>query len=410
MSARGRRMSRGISIVAAVLLSTLSTMATPARAEVTVSVVDGVLTITGDEAGDSVRIQCRGGNVLVNDVDPSTGPAPCSSIVAIEFTGGGGDDVIDLTRLSPETFTTLATTTLVGGQGDDRLTGGPFADTIDAGPGNDRIDPGAGSDVVEGGRGEDALSLRATGELALSDEMLTHAGGSSALAGIESAQVQAADSSTAVSFDASGFSGPVTLSGSDMDDTLIGGGGADRISGGEGSDSLRGGPGDDSLDPGPGSGQQVDGGKGSDTLTLPVDGDVTVTDGSLSGAVEAALSRIEILRVGGGDANDRIDAGGFTGAVFAQGGAGDDVIVTGDGDDAISGGAGNDRLNAGAGNDLISGEDGDDVLRGGAGNDRMSGGSGADVLRGGAGDDRLDGGAGRDTCLGGPGANSLVSC
>jgi Ca2+-binding RTX toxin-like protein len=391
MSVRGRVVARGVA-VATVGVLVVSMLAPAARAEVTVTVVDGVLTIASDDAGDDVRVRCQGGDVTVNEAEPASGAASCASIVAIDFSGGAGDDAIDLSRLSAESFTALTSTTLNAGAGNDRITGSVFADAIAAGPGNDRVDPGGGTDAIVGGKGDDALSLRASGELDLSDEQLTHPGGSATLAGIDSAQVQAADLAVAVVFDASAFSGPVTLSGSGMDDVLVGGAEADRLSGGDGVDVLKGGAGDDLLDPGAGTGQKVLGGKGTDTLTLALDGAVTVRDGSVSGAVGADLSRVELVRASGGDGNDRIDSRGFSGVATLQGGDGNDVLIAGDGDDLVSGGPGDDRLTGGDGDDRISGEDGDDRLRGGAG------------------DDRLNGGPGRDSCAGGPGTNTLTSC
>jgi Ca2+-binding RTX toxin-like protein len=89
---------------------------------------------------------------------------------------------------------------------------------------------------------------------------------------------------------------------------------------------------------------------------------------------------------------------------------GNDVIVSGSGDDSLFGGTGNDFLNGGEGNDTLDGGIGDDVLSddggndsffGGVGNDELThgdfGGAAADAtLDGGEGDDTLDGGAGND--------------
>jgi Ca2+-binding RTX toxin-like protein len=50
---------------------------------------------------------------------------------------------------------------------------------------------------------------------------------------------------------------------------------------------------------------------------------------------------------------------------------------------------------------------GNDVLIGGSGNDDLDGGEGRDLLLGGAGDDVLDGGPGLDALYGGPGADTL---
>jgi len=87
------------------------------------------------------------------------------------------------------------------------------------------------------------------------------------------------------------------------------------------------------------------------------------------------------------------------------------------GNDTLTGGAGNDMLDGGDGADVVGGGDGKDTIIGGAGNDWLNGGSGADSLFGGtgqdklygdAGDDVLDGGSGNDAIDGGAGADTLV--
>lgn len=84
-------------------------------------------------------------------------------------------------------------------------------------------------------------------------------------------------------------------------------------------------------------------------------------------------------------------------------------IHGGAGDDLLSGGGGNDRIFGGEGNDLIFGHAGDDHLDGGDGDDWLFGGQGADVLRGGLGDDWLFGGPGHDDLDGGVGDDRLFS-
>jgi Ca2+-binding RTX toxin-like protein len=55
----------------------------------------------------------------------------------------------------------------------------------------------------------------------------------------------------------------------------------------------------------------------------------------------------------------------------------------------------------GAGNDHLSGGHGNDAIFGGAGNDDISGGQGADILVGGSGQDKIKGGDGNDLLIGG---------
>ncbi|HEY1379779.1 MAG TPA: calcium-binding protein, partial [Gemmataceae bacterium] len=68
------------------------------------------------------------------------------------------------------------------------------------------------------------------------------------------------------------------------------------------------------------------------------------------------------------------------------------VLAGGAGNDLVVGGSGNDTLSGGAGNDLVYGAGGNDVLDGGDGADRLYGNAGNDTLRGAAGDDVLVGG------------------
>jgi Ca2+-binding RTX toxin-like protein len=84
------------------------------------------------------------------------------------------------------------------------------------------------------------------------------------------------------------------------------------------------------------------------------------------------------------------------------------VLFGGAGNDVLTGGSGDDQLFGQAGNDTLLGKDGFDLLFGGAGNDVLTGDAGNDTLRGGAGDDVLIGGLGLDVLDGGPGDNILL--
>ncbi len=111
-----------------------------------------------------------------------------------------------------------------------------------------------------------------------------------------------------------------------------------------------------------------------------VDVDVTVLGGSLAPLLYAVL----------GAGNDTItgDPSLSVGSVYAEGGAGDDVVTAPRGIEAV--------LYGGRGDDVITGSRFADVLRGDAGADRILGGAGADNITGGTGRDRVEGGNGRD--------------
>jgi Ca2+-binding RTX toxin-like protein len=122
------------------------------------------------------------------------------------------------------------------------------------------------------------------------------------------------------------------------------------------------------------------------------------------------LDQVESIVILLGDGDDQASIGEhITAPVMMDGGAGNDLLVAGDGAAMLLGGAGNDTLRGGVGDDSLSGGDGDDTLDGGAGNDVLSGGAGNDTLRGGLGDDWLWGGDGDDTLDGESGNDVLTA-
>jgi hypothetical protein len=121
-----------------------------------------------------------------------------------------------------------------------------------------------------------------------------------------------------------------------------------------------------------------------------------------------SVGKVKVL---GNDGDDFISLGlEFTGPAYVSGGAGNDQIGGGSGDDTLygddgadqlSGSRGNDLLHGGAGRDYLNGYDGDDQLFGDANADVLSDGDGDDTLYGGRGGDALYEGLGRDRLCGG---------
>jgi Ca2+-binding RTX toxin-like protein len=179
------------------------------------------------------------------------------------------------------------------------------------------------------------------------------------------------------------------------DDTLIGSPEADYLDGGAGYDTVSGAGSSDEILPGP-DGGSVDGGGAFDLVSVDGGGRWLLSDSLLvhqsPPAFAMPLTSVEGVEIVGGDGNDRVGAGAFTGDVFLVGGGGDDRFI---------GGTGNDRM---------SGLGGDDRLFGSAGKDRLRGGGGNDLLEGERDDDELFGGPGADHCRGGSGRDRILGC
>jgi hypothetical protein len=160
-------------------------------------------------------------------------------------------------------------------------------------------------------------------------------------------------------------------------------------------------------------------GTGNDDVQVSQRDDGTL-DVSVNGEkYEVRLAEGQELAIRTGNGNDVINvAPNVKVNLVVDGGAGDDSITTGAGNDRIDGGEGEDTISAGAGrddifgntgNDRIEAGAGDDVVYGGDGDDTLLGNDGVDFLEGGKGKDDLDGGAGRNMLSGGQGDDIIRS-
>lgn len=113
----------------------------------------------------------------------------------------------------------------------------------------------------------------------------------------------------------------------------------------------------------------------------------------------------DILRTSNG--NDFVDGG--KGEDRLYGGGGDDILRSGNHNDYVNGGRGNDFVSAGAGDDIVYAGSGNDEVIGGGGNDRIFGQKGYNTLDGGFGDDTIHSGRHSSTLMGGDGQDTLVA-
>lgn len=184
-------------------------------------------------------------------------------------------------------------------------------------------------------------------------------------------------------------------------------------------DNVHGGSGDDTLIAAP-AGSWLTGGAGSNTYKGGAGDDVFVISASDDPAnihgnggrdmaivvgkqgVNLNLAKAGLTIAQGGDGDDRLVSGGHAG-VFLKGGSGNSMLVGGGGTDVLVGGSGRNTIIGGSGKALIyAGPKGDtiyaaesgSIIHAGAGPDRIFGAAGNDVIEVGKGNAVIDGDGG----------------
>ncbi|GAB5404744.1 MAG: hypothetical protein Aurels2KO_29750 [Aureliella sp.] len=379
---------------------------------------------------------------------------------------------------------------LQGGEGDDRVYGGAGDDTLRGGKGNDTLVGEAGIDMIYGDEGDDILF----GELESVVEAFAQSDSPVApedqlYGGFGNDVLQGSNK-----FDA--------IFGEEGDDTIIHTGGNDIVLGGNGGNDtyvVRGTSGDDEfaaefggagtpteyvvlngnrikaghaeieqillqgaggndhieLQPRVNSGRRIniDGGAGHDTISGGLseaqnNGEYLERNLQLSDLqlktdhLTYGLESVEHAELAGNSTDNMLDVSQFRGTTILDGKAGNDMFVTGFGNDEIYGGEGRDtikttgnvditldniqlvglgiallnsiesgHLNGGAGDNKIDARGfsaGSVEIRGEGGNDYLYGSHGDDKIWGGAGNDWIeDGPGGRDYLFGGAGNDRL---
>jgi len=163
------------------------------------TLTNGVLTVTGTDGDDKIRIRiAKDSSKLAVKVNGTTTLFSIASVTKIKVDGLAGDDDICVRR-----GVSIATE-INGGDGNDKVRGGAGNDLLSGGAGDDKLCGNAGDDVLGGGAGDD------------------------------------------------------TLHGGKGNDSLLGGDGNDKVRGGKGNDALDGNKGHDRLRGGPGSDHSFD--------------------------------------------------------------------------------------------------------------------------------------------------------
>ncbi len=126
---------------------------------------------------------------------------------------------------------------VTGGAGNDSLIGDEAANSLIGGPGDDVLTGGQGGDTLDGGEGVDTVAETRDADFTLTDAALTIGmEDPDALWGVEQAIITGGASQNTA--DASEFSGLLTFTGGEDNDTLIVGLGRNSFDGGPGNDTL----------------------------------------------------------------------------------------------------------------------------------------------------------------------------
>jgi Ca2+-binding RTX toxin-like protein len=403
-----------------------------ANAAVTASLTTGLVTTTGDAAGDvynniqnltgSAYADLLIGDGSANSISGGIGNDTLEGMAGADTLDGGlGNDTASYAHSSVGVVASMTTglagvtttgdaagdvyigiETLEGSGFNDYLIGDATANTLLGGVGDDTLEGLAGADTLNGGSGNDTATYIHSASAVVAS--LT-----SGLSGVTASGDAAGDSYISIE----------NLTGTISDDLLIGDSNINVLDGSDGNDTLEGMGGADSLV----------GGSGTDTASY------AHASTAVTASLTTGLSGVSNSGDAAGDTYSSIE--NLLGSAYA------DLLVGDTGNNSINGGAGNDTLEglAGAdtldggttGNDTASyahatvgvvaslstsigvtntgdaagdvyvsienllGSDLDDNLIGDANANLLSGGDGNDTLEGLGGADTLNGGDGTDT-------------
>jgi Ca2+-binding RTX toxin-like protein len=302
----------------------IAAAAATASAATTATFSNGVLTVNGDGANNTIvitrdaagRILVDGGAVAVTGGTPNV-----ANTARVKVFGLAGNDTIALNEANGA----LPAAELFGGSGNDTLSGGSGNDQLSGQDGNDTLLGKAGFDLLFGGTEND------------------------------------------------------TITGGDADDQAFGQSGDDRMiwNPGDDTDLNEGGVGVDTV--------EVNGGNGAEQFTTTANGSRVRFDrlNPAPFAIDIGTSENLALNANGGD--DEYSATGNLAALIhitVDAGAGNDHILGSNGNDVLRGGGGNDFIDGNQGDDAALLGAGDDTFQWDPGdaNDTVEGQDGTDTM------------------------------
>ena len=266
----------------------------------------------------------------------------------------GGDDVVDATSLEADGIQLamnggLGTDLFLGSEGDDQINGGDGDDVALMGAGDDTFawNPGDDDDTLEGQAGADTMLFNGSNAAEIID-ISANGGRVLFFRNVASVTMDLNDVE-AIDFVALGGADNIVvgdLSGTDLTEVN--------------TDLAAAGGGDGQPD-----NVIVEATNGDDVILIAGDASGVSAVGlaaqvNITGA-EAANDRLTVNALAGDDVVDASTLAAGSIQLTVDGGAGDDVLIGGDGNDVLSGGPDDDVLIGGPGTDVIDGGDGDDI-------------------------------------------------